>query len=217
MLDRLLHHGHVLKCVHAAGAQRPPPHPNKENRSLLRGLCPRAPGIYRFRARMQKGRPSRPALRPLCRRAPVTFLRCRILRTGVVSLQLLPRFRKQKFASRPLSRYNYSCPEPAPPLPGFQVITEAKRGRDLFLGPAILGSFSQPQKPCAQSNCFVSSSLISPSSIAELCPELPDSAHENSSDRTATLLSIGLLLSLILYGFFERQSALRPVLAKLNA
>ena len=46
MLDRLLHHGHVLKCgprswrTKTAAASR--------NDLYLRGLCPRAPGIYRF-------------------------------------------------------------------------------------------------------------------------------------------------------------------------
>jgi hypothetical protein len=45
MLDRVLH-----DC-HAAGAPRPLPRIPEEKTSLLRGRCPRAPGIYCFRAR----------------------------------------------------------------------------------------------------------------------------------------------------------------------
>src|SRR5207302_6513045 len=40
MLDRLLHHGHVLKCGPAVGAPRPPPlNHRKKRRSSLRGRC----------------------------------------------------------------------------------------------------------------------------------------------------------------------------------
>ncbi|HEX4169780.1 MAG TPA: ATP-binding protein [Bryobacteraceae bacterium] len=52
MLDRLLHHGHVLKCGPRSWRKGADRIINKEMGSLLRGRCPRAPGIYRFMARM---------------------------------------------------------------------------------------------------------------------------------------------------------------------
>src|SRR3954463_10808752 len=53
MLDRLLHHGHVLKCGPRSWRTKTPTGIiNRKKLLLWRGLCPRAPGIYRFRARM---------------------------------------------------------------------------------------------------------------------------------------------------------------------
>ena len=93
MLDRLLHHGHVLKCGPAQLAHQELPHNPKERSSLLRGRCPRAPGIYRFPPEWaQRAAARRPSFRPLIG-APVASLRCRILRSGEVSIS---RSRDQK-------------------------------------------------------------------------------------------------------------------------
>jgi DNA replication protein DnaC len=43
MLDRLLHHGHVLKCGPAAGAPRLQPRHKERWLYSMRGLCPREP------------------------------------------------------------------------------------------------------------------------------------------------------------------------------
>jgi DNA replication protein DnaC len=48
MLDRLLHHGHVLKCGPRSWRTKTAPTNWKTLRKgtlLMRGLCPRAPGI----------------------------------------------------------------------------------------------------------------------------------------------------------------------------
>ena len=52
MLDRLLHHGHVLKCGPRSWRTKTARRIIRKEASSLRGRCPRAPGIYRFPARI---------------------------------------------------------------------------------------------------------------------------------------------------------------------
>jgi hypothetical protein len=62
----------------------------------MRGLCPRAPGIYRFRARMwlALGRLAPPPHSGRWVGAPLASLRCRTLRPGEPSINQSPRERK---------------------------------------------------------------------------------------------------------------------------
>ena len=67
MLDRLLHHGHVLKCGPRSWRTKTAPRiVRKEGFSLDAGLCPHAPGIYRFPPEWLPGRSGlrRPPFRP---------------------------------------------------------------------------------------------------------------------------------------------------------
>lgn len=92
-----------------------------------------------------KGRPSRPALPPHVG-APVASLRCRILRTGILTQQLFPAFRKQKLdrthsgaittpVLNPLLRWPVlKCS----PMAGFQVITEGRLMQGINSAPLSL-------------------------------------------------------------------------------
>ena len=104
MLDRPLRHGHVRK--RGPRSWRHGRHPmmvhlhsfapiNKEEGILRWGLCPHAPGIYRFTARIAGllgaagAAPPRWCQLPHSGRwigAPVASLRCRILRPGPTSI-----------------------------------------------------------------------------------------------------------------------------------
>jgi hypothetical protein len=55
MLDRLLHHATSSSAVHEVGAPRPRRHRKEEQLLHCEGSCPRAPGIYRFPARNDRG------------------------------------------------------------------------------------------------------------------------------------------------------------------
>jgi hypothetical protein len=93
----------------------------------MRGRCPRAPGIYRFGARMlrcllQRGEFIRPRHSGSCVGALDASLRCHTLRAGVFSILSCPRFHYKNIAPGKTARYNYSCSGWLP-LAGFEVIT----------------------------------------------------------------------------------------------
>jgi DNA replication protein DnaC len=89
MLDRLLHHGHVLKCG-----------PRSWRTKTAAADCPRTPGIYRFPARMtaERGGSRRPRHSGTRTGAPVASQRCRILQPSDVSIGLALRARPELFA-----------------------------------------------------------------------------------------------------------------------
>src|SRR6266478_5518836 len=78
-----------------AGAPRLHRHRKETSFALLRGLCPRAPGIYRFPARMAAGRGGlrRPPFRSW-NSALVASLRCHVLRPGLASISFSGRTAK---------------------------------------------------------------------------------------------------------------------------
>src|SRR5215472_12013882 len=76
----------------------------------LRGLCPRAPGIYRFPARMGSpacgAAPAAPSHSSRWVGAPVASLRGRILRPGEASINPHGLIREELLPEAPLARYN---------------------------------------------------------------------------------------------------------------
>jgi len=69
MLDRLLHHGHVLKCGRVAGAPRPHRHRKEEGSFHARALPSRFRDLSLSRQNEPQGRPAPPIIPALGRRS----------------------------------------------------------------------------------------------------------------------------------------------------